>query len=67
VNQLCGPGSAKDYFGNLDRQLGLTCRGRLSRSPGGEYSRLSACLDRSLISELERLFRGIRIKLDGMA
>ncbi len=66
VNQLCGPGSAEDCFGNLDRQLGLTCRGRLSRSPGGEHGRLSACSDRSSIGELERLLGGMRIKLDGM-
>lgn len=67
VNQLCGPGSVEDCFGNLDRQLGLTCRGRLSRSPRGEHGRLSTCLDRSLIGELERLFGGMCMKLDGMA
>lgn len=66
VNQLCGLDSVKDCFRELDRQLGLTCRGRLSTSGGVEYGRASCYSDGSSIGELERLFRGVRMNLDGM-
>lgn len=66
VNQLCGLDSVDECFGDLDRQLGLTCRGPVSSSFPVEEWFVDGCSEASAGKGLQVLLGSMRIKVDRM-